>query len=253
MTPEQQRDLAIATAFRRLAEGDVHDLSGLAADLIEDCTAVLGVAAAGLMLTDSDGRLRVIASSSEELHTLELFEVQAGEGPCPESFRTGLTVSVTEAAELAARWPHVAARAAALSLGAAYAVPVRHQTQVVGALNLFAAPGRPLDGSRVALAEALAVSLAARVADARLVDAAQTLAEQLQSALTSRVTIEQAKGIVAATLDLDLQSSFDLLRGHARHHGLRLSDVAADVAGRRLAPDLLLAPRPRLSAPRGKD
>jgi hypothetical protein len=238
------RALAIATAFRRLAEGDPHDLTGLADDLVDDCTRLLGVAAAGVMLVDAEGRLHVLASSSEEVHTLELFEVQAGEGPCLDSYRSGRTVTVTSGSDLRHRWPVVASRAGALSLGLAYAVPVRHHDHVIGALNLFAPRGLGLSDSDLGIAEALAVALASLVVQGQLVDAAQTLAEQLQNALTSRVRIEQAKGIVAASLEIELQSAFGLLRAYARSRGLRLSDVAGAVAGRSLQPGELGGPVP---------
>lgn len=236
-----ERTLAIATAFRRLAEGDPHDLTGLADDLVTDCLSLLGVAAAGVMLVDAEGQLKVLASSSEELHTLELFEVQAGQGPCPDCFRSGRTVAVASPVELAHRWPVVAGRAAALGLGAAYAVPVRLHDHVIGALNLFAPWEATLSAADLSIAESLAVALAAPVVNARLVDAAQTLADQLQGALTSRVRIEQAKGLVAASLGIDLQSAFDLLRGHARRHGRRLADVADDVTAQSLDPSVLAA------------
>ena len=230
----------MATAFRRLAEGDPHDLTGLAADLVADCTRFLAVAAAGVMLVDGDGDLRVLASSSEALHTLELFEVQAGHGPCPDALRTGRTVAVESRSELATRWPDVAGRAEALGLGAAYAVPVRLHEQVIGALNLFAPRGATLSAADLSIAESLAVALGAAVVNGRLVDAAQSLAGQLQHALTSRVRIEQAKGIVSASLGVDLQTGFDLLRGHARSQSLRLADVAEDVADGALPPSSLV-------------
>lgn len=208
---------------------------------MNDCTSLLGVAAAGVMLVDGEGSLRVVASSSEALHTLELFEVQAGEGPCPESFRTGRTVVAQSQAELAQRWPAVAARAAPLGLGAAYAVPVRLHDQVIGALNLFAPRSAALTPAEIGIAESWAVALAALVVTARRADAAQLLAGQLQHALDSRVCIEQAKGIVAASLGVDLQAAFDLLRGHARGLGLRLVDVTGDVVAGQLAPSALIA------------
>ena len=243
-TPRPARDhslaTAVATAFRRLAEGDPHDLTGLADDLVGDCTQLLEVAAAGVMLVDGDGSLKVLASSSEALHTLELFEIQAGQGPCPDALRTGRTVVVESRAELATRWPEVAGRAETLGLGAAYAVPVRLHDQVIGALNLFAPLGATLSAADLSIAESLAVALGAAVVNGRLVDAAQSLAGQLQHALNSRVRIEQAKGIVSASLGVDLQAGFDLLRGHARSLGVRLADVAEDVVTGTLPPSTLV-------------
>ena len=55
---------------------------------------------------------------------------------------------------------------------------------------------------------------------------ADTLNEQLQTALNSRVIIEQAKGKLAERLDLDMDQAFSLLRQDARSRNLRLSDLA---------------------------
>jgi hypothetical protein len=69
-----------------VADFDVVDLLTLLADR---CVDVLDVGAAGLMLVAPDGELRVMASSSDAMRVLELFELQAQEGPCLDSFRTG--------------------------------------------------------------------------------------------------------------------------------------------------------------------
>lgn len=230
------RDAAIALAFRRLATVAVDDPHALTTDFLGDCVELFGVAAVGLMLADREGRLRVLASSSEELHTLELFEIQTGEGPCLESYESGATIAVEDPDEQADRWPSVAQRCRQLGLGAAYAVPVRHDQEVMGALNLFCPPGATLTGGDLVIAEALMTTLASRVVDSRRRDAAESLSEHLQIALASRVSIEQAKGILAATLGVGLQDAFNLLRGHARSHGLSLAGIAQEVAAGKLDP-----------------
>ena len=57
----------------------------------------------------------------------------------------------------------------------------------------------------------------------------QHLNEQLQIALNSRIVIEQAKGMVAERLGVNMELAFSTLRNHARNHNLRLIDVARDV------------------------
>ena len=69
-----------------VADFDVVELLTLLADR---CVEVLNVEAAGLMLVAPEGDLRVMASSSETMRVLELFEVQSQEGPCLDSYRTG--------------------------------------------------------------------------------------------------------------------------------------------------------------------
>ena len=55
---------------------------------------------------------------------------------------------------------------------------------------------------------------------------AQRLNEQLSNALTSRIVIEQAKGVIAERAGVSLAEAFSRLRSYARNHNLRLTDVA---------------------------
>jgi AmiR/NasT family two-component response regulator len=59
------------------------------------------------------------------------------------------------------------------------------------------------------------------------------LVDQLQSALNSRVTIEQAKGVLAARPDIGTDEAFRLLRHRARGDRRRLHDLAGDVVATR--------------------
>ena len=65
--------------------------------------------------------------------------------------------------------------------------------------------------------------------------------EQLQTALNSRVIIEQAKGVLAQSGDLTMDTAFDRLRRHARGHNLLLGDVARRVVTDRGFADQILA------------
>ena len=115
---------------------DVVDLLTLVADR---CVEVLDVAAAGLMVAGSDGDLRVIASSSEKMHVLELFELQSEEGPCPECYRTGKAVVDYPLSLHSPRWPKFGPRAIEAGFRSVYAFPMRLRSNVIGAVNLFCA------------------------------------------------------------------------------------------------------------------
>src|SRR5437588_6694697 len=116
-----------------VADFDVVDLLTLLADR---CVDVLDVGAAGLMLASPDGDLRVMASSSETMRVLELFEVQAQEGPCLDCYRTGQPVA-NEDLEGDNRWPSFAAEAIAAGFRSVHALPMRLRGTVIGAINLF--------------------------------------------------------------------------------------------------------------------
>jgi len=211
-----------------VADFDVVDLLTLLADR---CVDVLDVGAAGLMLTASDGDLRVMASSSEAMRVLELFEVQAQEGPCLDCYRTGEPVVNQGLVIPNERWPRFAAEAVAAGFQSVHALPMRLRGAVIGALNLFHVDAGEMRQPDVDAAQAFADVATIAILQHRAAREAQVLNEQLNDALNSRVIIEQAKGMVAERLGLDMEQAFALVRSYARNHNLRLRDVATDVIG----------------------
>ena len=235
------REAMLARTFVELADTLVaeFDVVELLTLLTDRCVEVLDVGAAGLMLVAPEGDLRVMASSSEAMRVLELFELQAQEGPCLDAYRSGEPVVNQDLASVNGRWPRFAAEALAAGFHSVHALPMRLRGSVVGALNLFhVAPGemRPAD---VEAAQALADVATIAVLQHRAALEAQVLNEQLNHALNTRIVIEQAKGMVAERVGLNMEQSFASLRNHARNHNLRLADVAHDVISGTLAPSAL--------------
>ena len=215
-----------------VADFDVVELLTLLADR---CVEVLEVDAAGLVLVGPDGDLRVIASSSEAMRVLELFELQSEEGPCLDCYRTGQPVVNQNLAEVNGLWPRFAAEALTAGFQSVHALPMRLRGTVVGALNLFhRLPGR-MQEADVDAAQALADVATIGILQHRAVRESYVLNEQLNNALNSRIVIEQAKGMVAEREDLNMEQSFARMRMHARNHNLRLADVAQAVIAGTLA------------------
>jgi transcriptional regulator with GAF, ATPase, and Fis domain len=221
----------VAEAFVELAdtlvdEFDVVDFLHL---VTVRCAQVLGVSAAGVLLTDQRGALRVVAASTEQTRLLELLQLQIDEGPCPESFHTGQTVAVADLSTAMSRWPRFAAEARQVGFASVHALPMRLRTDVIGTLNLFGAEPCALDEETIRLAQAMADVATIGLLQARAIRHRETLAEQLQAALNSRIVIEQAKGVIAERRQLDMDQSFTLLRGAARTNNRRLSELARAV------------------------
>jgi GAF domain-containing protein len=196
----------------------LHVLTSRSAELLD-------VSAAGLLLADPRGELRVVAASSEAARLLELFQLQSDQGPCLDCFRSGRPVTVTE---LSAdqRWPRFAAAAGQAGFTAVQALPMRLREQVIGALNLFRATPGAFDPAIVRVGQALADVATIGLLHERSMRRSDTLNEQLQTALNSRVVIEQAKGKLAERLGIDTSQAFTLLRDLARSRNQRLSDLA---------------------------
>jgi GAF domain-containing protein len=214
---------------------DDFDVVDLLTRLAHRCVEVLDVEATGIMLAAPDGQLHVMASSSEAMRVLELFEVQAQEGPCLDSHRTGLPVVNQDLAAVNGRWPRFAAEAVAAGFRSAHALPMRLRGSVIGALNLFRADAGEMGAADIEVAQAFADIATIAILQHRASLEAQVLNEQLTQALNSRVVIEQAKGMVAERLNLDMERSFNALRAHARSRNLRLVDVANGVIDGTLA------------------
>jgi GAF domain-containing protein len=218
-------DVFVEMADTLVADFDVIDFLHV---LTERCVELLGVSAAGLLLTDERDTLQVVAASSERTRLLELFQLQTDQGPCVDCFRTGRPVSVTDL-PTAGRWPRFTAAAAEVGFAAVHALPMRLRAEVIGALNLFDTGPSTLDESKLRIGQALADVATIGLLQQRAIHRRDTLTEQLQTALNSRILIEQAKGVLAERLHIDMADAFTVLRNHARSHNRRLSDLAQAV------------------------
>jgi transcriptional regulator with GAF, ATPase, and Fis domain len=225
------RETMLARALVELADTLVADFDvvELLTLLTDRCVDVLDVGAAGLMLVAPEGDLRVMASSSEEMRLLELFELQAQEGPCLDAYRTGLAVVERDLAHGERRWPRFSAEALAAGFNSVHALPLRLRGSVIGALNLFHVAAGGMTTADIDAAQALADVATITVLQHRSSLEAQLINEQLDHALNSRIVIEQAKGMIAEGEGLDMEHAFARLRTHARNHNLRLVDLARDV------------------------
>jgi len=204
---------------------------------------LLGASAAGLLLADPEGNLRVVAASSEQARLVELFQLQHDQGPCLDCCRSGEPVSATDLAAAAGRWPRFAPAAQRAGFAAVQALPMRLRTQIIGALNLFRATPGPFGEEETRVGQALADVATISLLHERNLRRSETLNEQLQAALNSRVTIEQAKGKLAERAGIDMDRAFEILRGYARSRNRRLSELAlAFVAGSEDLPDLSPGP-----------
>jgi transcriptional regulator with GAF, ATPase, and Fis domain len=221
-------DRDAAQAFVELADTlvDDFDVVDFLHQVTARCAQVLEVAAAGVLLTDQRGALRVVAASTEQTRLLELLQLQTNQGPCPECFYTGRPVAVPDLAATAERWPQFSTAARQSGFGSVHALPMRLRSEVIGALNLFSTQIGALDVDTLRLGQALADVATIGLLQARAALHRNVLAEQLQTALNSRVVIEQAKGIIAERRRLDMDQAFNLLRGRARKTNRRLSELA---------------------------
>jgi transcriptional regulator with GAF, ATPase, and Fis domain len=216
-------DTFVELADTMVADFDVIDFLQL---LTDRSVMLLSASAAGVLLADPRGELRVAASSNQAAGLLELFQVQNDQGPCLDCYRTGRPVTAADLSGPGQQWPQFAVAATEYGFRTVQALPMRLRDQVIGALNLFRAAPGPFGPAELRLGQALADVATIGLLQERNVRHSDTVAEQLQRALNSRVIIEQAKGKLAERLGIDMDQAFTLLRDYARNSNQRLTDVA---------------------------
>jgi transcriptional regulator with GAF, ATPase, and Fis domain len=221
----------LAEVFVQVADTlvDDFDLIDFLGALTSHVAEVSHGAAAGLLLGDADGNLQFMAASDESARLLELFQVQTDEGPCRDCFTSGEPVVNANLSEASDRWPRFAPRAQQQGFLSVHAFPLRHRRTVIGALNVFGSePGR-LAAEDARVVQALADVATIGLLQERAIRHGEVLTEQLQSALNSRITIEQAKGALAQLRGVTPDEAFALMRDYARGHNLHLGDVARQI------------------------
>lgn len=237
------REKEVTEAFVALAGALAtgYDPVDLLETLTSVCAELLDVAAAGLLLADPLGVLHVLAASSESTQHLESFQVQRDEGPCLECFSTGAPVNVPDLEAEHARWPQFVAAARTAGFASVHALPLRLRDRILGSLGLFGDKAGTLNAEDIRLGQALADVASIALIQDRVATDREAVVEQLQTALSSRVVIEQAKGVLAHHGRLSMPDAFAGLRRYSRDHNLRLADTAKAVVSRRLPPDQIIA------------
>lgn len=232
MTDTREHD--IIRAFVELSNElvDGYDIVDLLSEWTANCARLLDVAAAGLLLADRRGVLHLIAASSERTQHLELFQLQRKQGPCLDCFHTGAAVVVPDLQVESRRWPDFARVAESVGFASVHAVPMRLRDTVLGTLGLFGNTPGPLNDDDLALAQAMVHVASVAIVSEKSASDRDTVNAQLQHALTSRIVLEQAKGVLASTGNLDMADAFTVLRSYARHHGRKLSTVAEQLVNR---------------------
>src|ERR1700751_5025205 len=180
---------------------DDFDVVDLLTGLTEHCAELLDISAAGILLADPLQHLRLLAATSEQARELELFQLQAEEGPCVDCYTTGQPVSVADLQEAMERWPRFVPAAVEAGFASVHAVPMRAAGIVLGALGLFGTRCGELTEADLLVGQSLTHIACVAILQEHP-PAPSTVMPHLRSALTSRVIVEQAKGLLYDTLEV---------------------------------------------------
>ncbi|MFC9930229.1 GAF domain-containing protein [Streptomyces sp. NPDC127190] len=237
------REQQLAEALVGLADflADDVDPVVLGERLARHCIQLTGADAAGMMVLSARGGLRPLAVTEEEAALLELFQLQADEGPCLDCFHEGRRIDAPALADSSDRWPQVAPFALRQGYRSLHALPLRVHGQPIGAVNLLLrTPGGlpPLD---LELGQALAdVTSVALVNWTPRPLRPTDVATRVQAAL-AKAAVDVATGMLAAAGDLTLPAARTALTAYADRHHRRVVDIARTLVDRTLSPRDLLA------------
>ncbi|WP_158887767.1 GAF and ANTAR domain-containing protein [Amycolatopsis anabasis] len=217
----------IAHAFVELADtlDAEFEVSGFLRLLARHCQELLGIDAAAVFLAEPEGGLRLAVSTGIDTRLTEFLAATPG----PAADCAGEYLANLGARESAARWPDYAVQVRAAGFELSHALPMRRRDAVIGALLLLKHGTERFAESDVVLAQAMTETATIGLMQHLRLHEREELAAQLQTALRSRVIIEQAKGVLAERQQIGLDEAFTLLRGHARQHRRRLAELAAAV------------------------
>ncbi|MFZ0716292.1 GAF and ANTAR domain-containing protein, partial [Mycobacterium sp.] len=204
---------------------DDFDVVELLTELTERCANLLDIAAAGLLLADPLGQLRLLAATSKQTWELELFQLQADEGPCVDCYSTGQPVSVADLRLATSRWPRFVPAALEAGVASVHAIPMRAAGIVLGSMGLFGVRPGELTESDLLVGQTLAHVACVAILQ-EIPPTPATVMPQLRAALIHRIVVEQAKGFLREHFDISVDEAFSLLRRYARANGDHLTDVA---------------------------
>ena len=226
------REARLAATLIDLADTLVsdYDLIDYLDRLLERSAGVLGNDAGGVLLHNGDrgAGLELLAWTGELMNVVELFQLQRKEGPCVDSFTRQERVIEPDLGACE-RWPQFTDLAVRAGYRSVVAFPMRLRGYGIGAMNLFWKEPSHAAGDDLAAVQAFADMATIGILQERTLRQARDMSGQLQSALHSRVIIEQAKGVLAERAGLDMRSAFEVLRRYSRNHNRRLREVAAEV------------------------
>ncbi|MFJ2771398.1 ANTAR domain-containing protein [Streptomyces sp. NPDC087300] len=241
MMPEQQ----LADVFLALARGATRDpteVTGTLSVLASRSPSLLGVDAAAVTCAPDDREKANMAGSRPEVCLLEHEAVERCEGPahdCRHEVNPPASTPSLTTAEAAVRWPFYTPRAVALGFTQVAALPLRGLTKPIGALVLLSSgPADAFSPGMLTLGQSMADFTALTLERALEADQSRTLAAQLERALTSRILIEQAKGVLSSGSELSMDDAFHIMRAYARSHRRSLNEVAREVIAGRPDPEL---------------
>lgn len=221
---------ALRAAFRDYAEALLrrYDIGDMLYRLTDHTLEILGVDGAGVSLGFTPDDLRFVSATDDRVARMEAAQIDVGEGPCYEAFRSGEPVAVDDLMG-EQRWPEYRRHADEQTFRAVAGIPMPVGGSGIGAIDLYSTAPRDWTSDDLRTAQLLANVASGYIVNWRALDEKTTLTQQLQRALDSRVVVEQAKGMIAGRNGVDVSEAFQRLRKYSRDTQTKIHEVARQV------------------------
>ncbi|EHB58142.1 ANTAR domain protein [Mycolicibacterium rhodesiae JS60] len=215
-------DLAQRMAELARATAPPRDVDEVLTDVTAAATAMIpGTDTCGVLLIGKGGKFESLFGTSDLIYQLDALQEQCGEGPCIEAALNELIVR-TDDFTTERRWPKYSQAVAELGVRSGLSFKLYTSASTAGALNLFGLEPHAFDMQSEAIGSVLAAHAASAIIASRH-------GEQLESALTTRDTIGQAKGVIMERFNVDAMRAFEMLRELSQTTNTRLTDIATKV------------------------
>lgn len=232
---DKQALLRVLRDFARTMAGG-YDTTRVLYDLSDSVVNVVGATAAGVALLDGQA-LRFVTATNELGAQAEQLQEQLQSGPCMASIHENRPVPIADLAEHHDRWPQYAPKVQGVGLRAVLGLPLVIDQRQVGSLDIYSAEPREWDDEDIEAAMALADIGASYVLNASQHEQSQRTTEQLQTALDTRVIIEQAKGVLSERVGISTDAAFERIRASARRQSLKVAELCRRVIDTDYVPD----------------
>lgn len=220
--------------FCRTLVGD-YSVPDVLRDVAELAAALLPIDGAGVSLADENGKLGFVAASDETIQHIERLQAELGDGPCQRAYATDERLVIPDLAECGA-WPAFREGALAAGLRGLASFPLSVDAQPIGSLDVYRRQTLQLDETDLEVGDHLANMATSYVIASRRQASANEQVGQLRHALTHRVVVEQAKGVLVGRHQITFDQALEAMRRHARDRNLTLRQVARDVLDGSLDP-----------------
>ena len=175
-----------------------------------------------------DGKLTTSIFTHPEVPEIDQAQYRTGEGPCVDAYRDGVPYTIESTRE-PGRWQAFRDSAARHGVLSTLSLPLITRDGPIGALNLYAETQSAYDSDDLHTGGLFASQAAFLLANAQAYWDARTLSENLEQAMKSRSTIEQAKGIVMGAMGCGPDEAMQILIRQSQEQNIKLRQIAEEL------------------------